>query len=176
MTKTAAQWWEAVKASPEKFNEWLAKQYRGEVTAAERILALGRRFGATPQQLRVLRVIAGQEETHATWIAGLLAARKLPLPTVEQAGERYWGQAMVGIKDLDTGLAVGAHAEAMRLERIRAICQDPTAPWDVRETFMRILRDEQFHERAFREMATPEAMEATRGAHELGRQALGLSA
>jgi rubrerythrin len=80
-----------------------------------------------------------------------------------------------GIHDLESGCAVGAHAEKMRLERIEAIAQDPGAPPDVRAVFTRILPEERFHERAFREMAGGAALRAAEGAHELGRLALGLS-
>jgi len=62
----------------------------------------------------------------------------------------------------------------MRLERIEVIVNDPQAPSDVRRVFARILAQERFHERAFRRLSDPQALEATRGAHELGLVALGL--
>ena len=173
--KTSAQWWAEVKASPEKFNQWLVRQYTGEVTAADRIVALGETYGATGRQARVLEVIAGQERQHAEWIKELLVARGID-PTIEQAEKRYWAEAMTAIEDLDTGTAVAAHAEKMRLERIEVIANDADAPLDVRETFVKILRDELFHERAFREMSSPEAMARTADKHELGMRALGLVA
>jgi hypothetical protein len=63
----------------------------------------------------------------------------------------------------------------MRLERIEVIAADTTAPADLRDVFARILPQERFHERAFRSLATPESLERTREAHNLGRAVLGLT-
>ena len=46
---------------------------------------------------------------------------------------------LAAIEDLETGCAVGAHAERMRLERIEVIAGDPEAPADIRAVFARIL-------------------------------------
>ena len=75
----------------------------------------------------------------------------------------------------ETGAAVGAHAERMRLERIEAIAGDAEAPADIRQVFARILPQERFHERAFRSLAGDDALRRTASAHALGREALGLS-
>ena len=64
----------------------------------------------------------------------------------------------------------------MRLERIRVIAQDETAPVDIRETFVKILKDEVWHEKAFTQLSTTEALNSTLGDYKLGREALGLSA
>lgn len=173
--RTSAQWWSEVKANNAKFDQWLIRQYTGEVTAAQRIVQLGDRYGADEQQTKILNVIADQERQHAEWIRELLVARGIE-PVVEEAEARYWAETLPGITDLDTGTAVAAHAEKMRLERIRVITEDADAPQDVRETFAKILRDELFHERAFRTMSSPEAMARTANNHELGMQALGLTA
>lgn len=63
----------------------------------------------------------------------------------------------------------------MRLERIRAIASDTEAPEDIKQVFLRILPQEEYHARAFRKMTSTEAYNATTDAHELGRVALGLS-
>jgi len=60
----------------------------------------------------------------------------------------------------------------MRLERIRAICDDENAPKDFRDVFLKILPDEEFHEYTFKK--SEEEYEHTRGNHELGRKVLGL--
>lgn len=173
--RNARQWWAEVKRDKARMTDWLLDQLRGEATAAGRIELLRDQFaGADPRAHRVLSIIAGQERRHAAWVRELLVTRGIE-PTVSDKTERYWGHTLPGIADLATGCAVGAHAERMRLERIEAIAEDPEAPADIRETFARILKEERFHERAFREMATPEAMAATRDAHDLGRRALGLS-
>lgn len=63
----------------------------------------------------------------------------------------------------------------MRLERIRAIASDETAPADIREVFAKILPQEEFHARAFKKMTTDDMYAATADSHELGRVALGLA-
>jgi rubrerythrin len=174
--RDSRSWWAAVKQDPAAFRRWLLKQYRGEATAAARIEQLRDMYASEPAHRRahrILTVIASQERRHASWIADLLRAHGIE-PVVQGQDERYWAHTLPGIDNLTTGCAVGAHAERMRLERIEAIASDPAAPADVRATFARILREERFHERAFRELAGPGAMEATRQAHSLGRTALGL--
>jgi rubrerythrin len=171
--KTSKQWWNEVKADDAKFSDWLIKQYRGEVTAASRILAIIDQFDVTERARKVLTRIAGQESTHASWILSLLEARGIT-PSVEGAEERYWKQVMPAAVDFETTAAVGAHAEKMRLERIQVICDDESAPTDVRTTFKQILRQELFHERAFRKLAGPDAMAKTKYDHEQGRALLGL--
>lgn len=173
--KTSLSWWNEVKASPSLLKDWLVKQYRGEVTAALRIRNLATVYATDQRQRDILEVIAGQEEMHAKWVLGLLNARGVT-PMVDRAEDRYWAATLPGIDDFETGAAVGAHAEAMRLERIKVISEDQTADADIRETFTKILKDEVFHERAFRNLSTPEALAKTEGKHELGRKALGLVA
>lgn len=174
-TRTSKDWWESVKRDPEAFHGWLLDQYRGEATAAGRIERLRDGYAAPGTRAsRVLSVIADQERKHAGWVGELLRARGVE-PRIEPEAERYWPRMLPGIHDLESGCAVGAHAEKMRLERIEAIAQDPGAPADVRAVFARILPEERFHERAFRAMAGDAAMRAAEGAHELGRLALGLS-
>jgi rubrerythrin len=173
--RTSEAWWRATKADPGALAAWLYDQYRGETSAAERLLLLRDAFarpGTRPYA--VLTVIARQEREHAAWVGGLLRARGLP-DVVRPEAERYWPRVLPGITDLATGAAVGAHAEKMRLERIEAIADDPDAPADVRAVFARILPQERFHERAFRRLAGPAAMRACEGSHELGRRALGLA-
>lgn len=178
LKEASLAWWAEVKQDPAKFHDWLLKQYRGEVTAAERIRELGTKFNVDAKTMHLLEVIAGQEETHATWIADLLVTRGITIPVVsrEEAEGRYWEETLPGITDFNTGAGVAAHAEAMRLTRIEVIHEDEDAPADVREVFGRILKDELFHERAFRKLAGDGAMEATRDKHQLGLEALGLAA
>jgi rubrerythrin len=174
-THTSQQWWASIKADPAAFQGWLLDQYRGEATAAGRIERLRDGHSAPGTRAsRVLSIIADQERKHAGWVGELLRARGVE-PRIEPEEERYWPQMLPGIHDLESGCAVGAHAEKMRLERIEAIAQDPGAPPDVRAVFARILPEERFHERAFRALAGDAALRAAAGAHELGRLALGLS-
>lgn len=168
-------WWEAQKRDPAALAAWLLDQYRGEATAAGRIEMLRDAYAEPGTRAhRVLGVIAGQERRHAVWVGDLLAARGIE-PRIGPKRERYWRPTLEVIRDLETGCAIGAHSERMRLERIQVIAADPEAPADVRAVFQRILPEEQFHARAFAELAGPEALVATRGAHDLGRRALGLA-
>ena len=167
-------WWQATRDDPSRLHGWLYDQYRGEVTAASRIELLRDRFAEPGSRAyRVLTVIAAQERDHAEWVGDLLAMRGLD-PEVGDKPDRYWRQVLPGISDLETGAAVGAHAETMRLERIETIASDPQTPSDIRAVFARILPQERFHARAFASLATPEALARTALAHELGREALGL--
>jgi hypothetical protein len=173
--RTSQEWWTALKGNPEAFRSWLLDQYRGETTAAGRIESLrDRHASASPRAARVLSVIADQERQHAEWVGALLGARGIAVE-VQDKPDRYWVRTLPAIADLATGCAIGAHAERMRLERIEAIASNPEAPEDVRRVFARILPQERFHERAFRYLAGPAALEATRTAHELGREVLGLA-
>jgi len=177
--KTSVQWWNEVKVDAVKTEDWLKKQWRGEVTAVFRIKRLAHQFvDPESREAKVLHAIAEQEKTHAEWVGDLLKARGINMEAanLEEAENRYWAQTLPGITSLPTGAAVAAHAEGMRLERIRAIASDEDAPADIREVFTKILKDEEWHERAFTELSTPEAMIATEGSHELGRTALGLEA
>jgi rubrerythrin len=172
----SAAWWQRTRREPDALHRWLAAQYRGEVTAAGRIRALAERFaGGDRRARRLLARIAAQEQQHAAWVAALLHARGLPLPAeVDAAHERYWARTLPGIRDLESGAAVGAHAERMRLWRIYAIAEDAQAPADIRAVFARILPQERFHERAFRSLCSEPARHAAAAAHRAGMAALGL--
>jgi hypothetical protein len=167
-------WWQAIKQSPEALTAWLLDQYRGEATAAGRIEMLRDAYAEAGTRAYVLLgVIAAQERRHAVWVGDLLTARGL-VPTIAPKRERYWTPTLEVIRDLETGCAIGAHSERMRLERIEVIAADTDAPADIRAVFQRILPEERFHARAFAQLAGDKALEATQGAHDLGRRALGL--
>ena len=143
------------------------------MTAATRILELSKK---TENAIKkdILNRIAGQERKHAEWVKQLLVNRKVEIPSLDNAENRYWAKTLPAIKDFDTGAAVGAHAEKMRLERILAIVNDPETPYDIFEVFCKIVAEEWTHERLFREMAGMEAMKAVLPAAAEGRNALGL--
>jgi rubrerythrin len=171
--KTSREWWSETKQSDAAMTRWLLSQYHGEVSAAEKIERLRERFAAgSPRADRLLSIIAAQERLHAGWVLTLLQRRGLDPAREHQ--DRYWSKTLPGITDLETGCAVGAHAEKMRLERIETIVFDEGAPADVRAVFQQILPQELFHERAFRSLSTPAALSQTSTAHEEGRNALGL--
>lgn len=177
--KNSEEWWREVKADKNKLLDWLRKQYHGEVTASFRIKAFVDQFkdqAKNAEWLGVLEEISKQEETHAIWIGELLEARGEEPSLIENKNNRYWDKTLIGIEDWNTGCAVGAHAEKMRLERIKVICSDKDAPKDIRDVFQKILPQEEFHERSFREFTTEEALIKTMKNHEEGTNALGLEA
>jgi rubrerythrin len=135
------------------------------------------RFGTQardPRWVATVEEIARQEETHAAWVGELLRVRGEEPAVIAGKVERYWQATVPGIESWESGCAVAAHAEAMRLERIRVIATDPDAPADIREVFARILPQEEFHERAFRAFASDEALTAALEGHIVGAEALGL--
>src|SRR5262249_38368860 len=151
--RNSRTWWEAVKNDGAALTAWLFDQYRGEATAAGRIEMLRDLFAEPGSRAHtILGVIAGQERRHAVWVGDLLVARGLE-PTIGPKRERYWTPTLEVVRDLETGCAIGAHSEKMRLERIEVIAADPEAPADVRAVFRRILPEERFHARAFAELA-----------------------
>jgi len=175
--RTSSEWWRQVKADPALLLDWLRKQYHGEATAAVRMREFLARFGGQardPRWVATVEEIARQEEAHAGWVGELLRARGEEPAVISGKVERYWQATLPGIESWESGCAVAAHAEAMRLERIRVIAADPDAPADVREVFARILPQEEFHERAFRAFASDEALTAALKGHAAGAEALGL--
>ena len=175
--KSSEEWWSEVKADDNKLLDWLRKQYHGEVTASLRIKTFIEQFkdqAGNEEWILTLEEISRQEETHAQWIAELLRARGHMPSLIENKENRYWDEALSGIEDWNTGCAVGAHAEKMRLERIKVISSDKGAPNDIRSVFLKILPQEEFHERAFREFSSEEALQKTKKNHEAGKNALGL--
>jgi len=172
---TSEEWWWRTKESPERLLTWLRNQYHGELLASRRLLGIIDSFGSemTESQRKVVSIIADQETTHAEWIGDLLRARGEE-PKELNKQERYWNAVLTGLDSFLKASAVAAHAEEMRLERIKAIANDATAPTDIREVFLKILPEEEFHARAFRKMTSTEVYEQTTNAHELGRIALGL--
>lgn len=173
--KTSAQWWNEVKNSPQLFNDWLVKQYRGEVTAAKRIREVVVKFSPGEKVTRILEEIASQEESHASWVLQLLHNRGIT-PSTANAENRYWREVLPAAVDLQTTAAIGAHAETMRLERINVIVADPQTPFDVQEVFAKIQKQEIWHAAAFAKIAGEMAMKATKYTEEQGRAVLGLYA
>jgi rubrerythrin len=172
--KTSEQWWTEVKADKAKLEAWLQAQYVGETGAAVRIEDFQKNFQEkiTKRQNKTLRVIASQERKHAGWVKALLESRNVA-PS-EDHSDRYWKEILPSAVDFETGAAVGAHAEKMRLERIRVISEDMEADPDIRMTFQKILSDEIFHEQAFREMAGAQALHSVSEAQGRAMEAIGL--
>lgn len=170
--RTSKQWWDAIKTDDSALIGWLQKQYHGEVTAADRIEKYALSRAGADFTRDTLSLIAEQERTHASWVGDLLRARGVE-PRVLDKDERYWDRVVGAIDSLESAAAVAAHAEVMRLERIRVICEDASAPADIRDVFSRILPQEMFHADAFAVIAGKPAVEAARTGHLAGAEAIG---
>jgi rubrerythrin len=171
--KTSSEWWNSIKNDPEKIVSWLKTQYHGEATASVRVREFRDKFATSDKQKRLLSIIADQEEKHANWVAELLKNRGVE-PALLAKDERYWNETLGQIDSFESGAAVAAHAEQMRLERIKAIAFDQTSPRDIRKVFNDILIDEMMHASVFRQLTTDEAFDKTNEAHVKGLEALGL--
>lgn len=174
--KDSKTWWNEVKQDEEKLVKWLKDQYHGEVTAGDRIFDISN-LAVYKDVFRSLRKIAAQEYAHANWIKGLLDSRGIPAEVLVKES-RYWQQTLPENHmelPLEQLAAIGAHAEAMRLERIRVIAADESAPADIRKVFQNILPQEEFHEETFRNIAGEKAVAEALASHELGVNALGLT-
>ena len=173
MPKTSAQWWGETKSDPEKLIEWLRRQYVGEMAAVNLLSEVLLRFGgqATKEQWDLVFTVMAQEAKHARWMKGLLDMRGIALPDDARADTRYWKEVVPNVTSFKEAVAAAFHAEHMRLARIRAICNDASAPGDIREVFQRILPDEEWHESVFDKMR--DGVEMTRY-HEKGLEALNL--
>lgn len=178
MKRTSQEWYDSIKNDPEKIIKWLKDQYHGEVTAAERIRSLILCYNPPGDQTKwkdTVETIAKQEELHAEWVGELLRNRGVE-PEKLVKDERYWDNTIKQITDWDSGCAVAAHAEKMRLDRIEVICKDPATPMDISGVFHIIMKQEIFHEKAFREFSTDDAMQRTLEGHLAGLNELGLKA
>lgn len=175
--QTSKEWWEATKNDPEALVEWLKKQYYGEVTAGFRIAELFiAKTNELPDHPKALTRIIGEEFLHAIWIKSLLLARGVTDFTTCNGTDRYWKEVLSddSTQSLEELAAIAAHAETMRLERIRAIVADPTTPEDIWHVFRNILPMEAGHARIFNDLTTLEMLEATKDNHLKGVNALGL--
>jgi rubrerythrin len=175
--KTSNVWWNEVKNDEVKLCSWLKDQYHGEVTAAARIKEIADSVSDARVSI-TLKTIAQQESTHAEWVKSLLSSRGLSAEVLNKE-ERYWTKTLptdYKNKTIEELAAIGAHAERMRLDRIRAIAADETAPSDIRKVFQDILPQEEFHERAFSAIAGDAEMSKALDAHKEGLAALGLIA
>lgn len=172
--RTSQEWWNKTKSSPESIINWLKNQYHGEAVASERIRQYILPHFEGKYEFMVEK-IASDEERHATWIGELLLSRGIT-PEILQKEERYWREVMTEdfTSDGNYAAAVAAHAEEMRLERIKVIMDDADAPSDIVNTFKNIYTDEVFHAKGFRLIAGDEYYNKTSEKHAKGLEALGL--
>lgn len=172
--KTSKEWWVETKQSPEKLVNWLKNQYHGEAVAASRIREFILPNMEGKYQFMVER-IADDEDRHSQWVGKLLSDRGIT-PQVLLKEERYWKEVMTEdfTSDGNYAAAVAAHAEEMRLERIKVIMEDETADSDIVETFKNIYKDELFHAKGFKLIAGDDYYNKASENHAKGLEALGL--
>jgi tRNA isopentenyl-2-thiomethyl-A-37 hydroxylase MiaE len=164
--KTGLEWWNEVKNDNLKMNSWLQKQCYGEYQAYLRIGKL-----ATKYNNSILRIVADQELKHYEWIKDYLV--KNNIEPITEHEERYWKEVNMNFDTLEEASAIGAHAEEMRLERIRIIAKD-TEFTELASIFNKIQTDEEFHVKAFTKLTTEEKLAVAKIGHEQGMLELGL--
>lgn len=172
--RTSKEWWEETKSNSTKLIDWLKNQYHGEALASERIRQFILPHFEGKYAFLVER-IADDEQKHAAWVGKLLLDRGI-MPEILDKEERYWKEVMVD--DFNSNgnyaAAVAAHAEEMRLERIKVIMEDSECPTDIRSTFIDIYKDELFHAKGFKLIAGDEYYTKASEKHARGVEALGL--
>lgn len=175
MTKmTTQQWLAKILSSKEELHNWLVRQYIGEMTAFGRIARL---IASAPEKNRlILWKIADDEFRHAMWVSELLVARGIPWPGIanSKSEERYWKPVKEGMETFEDTAAAGHYAESMRLVRIRAIVNCTEIDKDIRDVFVKILPDEEMHEKAFKAMTNQASLDKMKSKHEAGLKLLGL--
>lgn len=179
MSKTTSEWVAEVKESEAKLHHWLTRQYIGECLAADRLESLSKNPSVNLKHKAVIVRIALDERRHAELVAGLLTSRNLPLPVPSYDGTRYWKPLVDAVvsgngPSYHSLMALGHHAEAMRLVRITALANDSEIDPDIREVFQQILPDETNHATWFEALSTPKAIEESKGMHDKGLELLGL--
>lgn len=167
-------WWTNTKKSNARITSWLQKQFIGEARAAGRLKGYLDKFNPEPKVRKVVEKIAGQEGKHADWIQDLLDARAA-VPNLRHE-DRYWKHTLNDINSFDDLCGIAWAAENMRLARIRTIVEDKDAPTDIRNTFKKILKDEIFHEKAFKALSSEVSKRKALVNHVKGLKAIGLSA
>lgn len=180
LKKASENWWNTIKRNPSLLNEWLINQYRGEKGAYDRMTEiLNSDIPMTPKQKTVLGIISQEELLHSQWIQELLQSRMSSEESVKLSAvpveERYWSQTLPTFidKTIEQLFAIGAHAEEMRLHRIRAIVNDSSDIHpDIKQVFERILTDELLHAKAFKGMTTEKDYQEAIDKHVEGLNAL----
>ena len=173
MTRTSQEWWDATKHNHQALVKWLKDQYHGERMAAVRIDQAFKGFELSILRRSLVTRVAREEAVHARWIGELLYNRGVE-PAILDKEERYWSAVGVDMSTAEDVAAIAHHAETMRLERIRAIVEDPHTADDIRAVFKRILPMEVKHAKWFEFLTTPQHLAKHLDNHKAGRQALGL--
>ena len=171
--KTSAEWWLATKSDPAKLNHWLQRQYVGEMAAVNLLSELLIRFGdeATDEEWKTVHKVMQQEAIHARWMKEVMDKRGVKPEANGESTRRYWQEVIPAVTNFREAMAAGFDAEHMRLDRIRVIANDDSAPPDLFDVFNRILPHEEWHEQVFNEMRHGITLTE---AHDRGLNSLGL--
>lgn len=167
----AQKWWAKAKGDPLLIQEFLSDQYYGETAAAQRInyfrvcyidyLAHSPSWGLTATVLQkysgMLVTMERQELEHAAAFKGLLEARGLSLLS---DGAFRMNPCTGAIESLISGEKAKSRDPSEKLgnERLAVIRDDPMADADFRLVATTVLREEEFHDKAFEELGNNEAL------------------
>lgn len=164
--KASQEWWNKTKTSPIKLAYWLQGQVYAEEQAYNRIKALADKYSSP-----VLHKIAIDELRHSLMIGQCVAQNNIDFINFYE--ERYWKEVNLQFENLEQIGAVGYHAEAMRLERIKVIAQDKDFII-LADIFKKIQKDVEYNVEAFKSLTTEQEIEIAAIDHEQGMIALGL--
>ena len=172
--KSTSEWLEGILKDNKLLIDWLKKQYCGEVRAYIKITEVSKYLLPTETKSK-LRHIANQELQHSFLIGTLIHSRGyLPSVNYHSTEKRYWKNTELKKKTFKELMAVGSHAENMRLVRINAICDHPDTPDDIREVFQHIQKEELWHAKVFTDLSDIDSLEKMKYEHKCGLQLLGL--
>lgn len=175
--RTTQEWWEEVKSSSSLLEEWLVRQYVGEMAAVNLLSNVLIRFGGdmTDTEWQDVYKVMMQEAKHARWVKHLLGDRGINIPTGLDATRKYWEEVIPAVETLDDAAHAAHNAEHMRLERISIIAKETDPDFkDLQNVFSMILPDEQWHEEVFRKLRRIDFNSKMNTAHESGLRALSL--
>lgn len=149
------RYWPLMKTKGDWLTSWLQRQYTGEVNALasmEVLLESIKSQSQNPQYIKIVEKIISDENKHIQMISQLLTSRGIAPKAVDDI------EILDGMDSWNDGCALASRAEAVRSGKARVLVKDQEVPKDVREAFSIILRDEAFHEKAFRYMAGEDNM------------------
>lgn len=174
--KNSTTWWNDTKNNQENLRDWLQRQYVGEFAAVNLLSEILIRFGheMNGDQRRNIYKVMLQEALHGQWMSQLLENRGWAPEAQPDVTERYWKNIIPNVKNFQDAMQAAAQAENMRLQRIRAIVNDPTAPADIHKVFEQILPHEEWHEEVFTTMCGDYHNPEIKQGHDQGLSSLSL--
>lgn len=179
--ETSKQWWDRIKNDKGLFFNWITKQVAGEFAAVKRISEIVEEHTDPDTVARfLLTKIVSDENKHGEWMLKIAASYGVDTSIIIEESKRYWDKVEPLAKELNDfqySCAVAAHAEEMRLERIKAIAEDDVFGQSnplIQKIFKDILVDETFHASAFALLAGETALVEALDNHLEGMEALGL--